>query len=978
MTPSLATETRQQFQIQAHQPLLLNHPQAMGQVISGALAVFATPMADGQPTGARRYLFTVNANDALFGVEAQPSDPQVKGATFAGLMAVPLEPTEIIYRQLSLEVGTEPDLDTLKQLVDGWLQRFNQVEGWPQFSKAVRNEAVVPDIHYLSLLPGQSCRPAEQQVLWIRMQRGQAQWMGDADFPMTNELGCFPVGDRAFFHAADDIEFYARNTFEVKNRKILIKGVAQFHRYFLPQLTQLEAKATEIEQRRFLTRQQLDQQATQTTVQDLAAVLRADDLSFHVEDGPLLVAAGAVGRAMDITIEPPARSENLDRLKEPLEAIARASQLRLRRVLLRGQWWKQDGGPILAYTRSDRHPVALLPAGANAYELFDPTQVDLNGDHPPRTPVDIALAQTLDPLAYVFYRPLPAGKLNVLTLLGFAFHGRQRDLLAILLTGVAAAVMGMVVPQATAVLIDEAVPYGNASLLGQIGIGLLAAAFGQAAFQLAQAIASMRIETASDATLQAAVWDRLLKLRTAFFRDYSIGDLNSRVSAISAIRQRLSGNTLQSIFVGLFSLLNLGLLFYYSASLAVLALAVALVVVTVTTATGVLLIRTHRPLMQIEGEINGLLVQLINGVPKLRVAGAETRAFAHWGRKYSQQLRLVRSTQRLEDGVSVFNTLMPTLTTVALFWLASTLMGGGSGLTAGMFIAFNVAYGTFIGGATNLSLTLLEVLDVIPLWQRSRPILTAEPEVTRDKVDPGRLTGSIQVEQVSFRYRDDGPLILNQVSIEAKPGEFIALVGPSGSGKSTIFRLLLGFETPITGSVYFDGQDLAGLDVSAVRRQLGVVLQNGRISAGSIFENIAGGALISLDDAWIAAEQSGLADDLQAMPMKLHTVISEGGSNLSGGQRQRLIIARALALKPRILLLDEATSALDNRTQAIVSKSLDKLKVTRLVVAHRLSTIRNADRIYVLDNGHVVQQGNFETLAAEPGLFAKLISRQMA
>ena len=475
------------------------------------------------------------------------------------------------------------------------------------------------------------------------------------------------------------------------------------------------------------------------------------------------------------------------------------------------------------------------------------------------------------------------------------------------------------------------------------------------------------------------MWDRLLKLRTNFFRQYSIGDLNSRVSAISAIRRRLSGNVLQSLFVGLFSLLNLGLLFYYSASLATLALVVALIVMGVTVGTGVFLIRIHKQQMQLEGEIGGMLVQLINGVPKLRVAGAETRAFAHWGRKYSQQLRLVRSPQRIEDGVSVFNAILPTLTTVALFLLASTLVGGDTGLTPGMFIAFNVAYGTFIGGATSLSLTALEVLDVIPLWQRSQPILAAEPEVNRDKADPGRLTGSIQVEQVSFRYRDDGPLILNQVSVEAKPGEFIALVGPSGSGKSTIFRLLLGFETPITGSVYFDGQDLAGLDVSAVRRQLGVVLQNGRISAGSIFDNIAGGALISLEDAWLAAERSGLADDLRAMPMKLHTVVSEGGGNLSGGQRQRLIIARALALKPRVLLLDEATSALDNRTQAIVSQSLDELKVTRIVVAHRLSTIRNADRIYVLEAGKVVQQGSFEELAADQaGLFAKLIKRQIA
>jgi ABC-type bacteriocin/lantibiotic exporter with double-glycine peptidase domain len=336
--------------------------------------------------------------------------------------------------------------------------------------------------------------------------------------------------------------------------------------------------------------------------------------------------------------------------------------------------------------------------------------------------------------------------------------------------------------------------------------------------------------------------------------------------------------------------------------------------------------------------------------------------------------------------LAVFNTMMPIITTVALFWLASSLiqstnpaeMIGGSGLTAGDFLAFNVAFGTFIGGVTSLSNTVVEVLDIVPLWQRSQPILTAEPEVDLTKSDPGQITGNLRVDHVTFRYREDGPLILDDVSLEARPGEFIALVGASGSGKSTLLRLLLGFEMPISGTVYYDGQDLSGLDVSAVRRQLGVVLQNNRINAGSIFENIASGALIGLDDAWTAAEMAGLADEIRALPMQMHTLISEGGSNLSGGQRQRLVIARALALQPHILLFDEATSALDNRTQAIVSQSLDRLNVTRIVIAHRLSTIRNADRIYVLSSGRVVQQGNFEELAHQPGLFAQLIRRQLA
>jgi ATP-binding cassette subfamily C protein len=296
----------------------------------------------------------------------------------------------------------------------------------------------------------------------------------------------------------------------------------------------------------------------------------------------------------------------------------------------------------------------------------------------------------------------------------------------------------------------------------------------------------------------------------------------------------------------------------------------------------------------------------------------------------------------------------------------------------GTFLAFNTAFKTFLQGATNVSNTVTDTLEVVPQWQRAQPILKTIPEVELTKADPGKLIGRITIERVSFRYRPDIPLTLENVNLNAEPGEFIALVGGSGSGKSTLLRLLLGFETPEEGSIYYDGQDLSGLDISAVRRQLGVVLQTGKIMSGSIFDNLAGGARITLEEAWTAVTMAGLKTDITSMPMGMHTVVSEGGGNLSGGQRQRLLIAKALVLKPRILFFDEATSALDNKTQTIVSESLDQLQVTRIVIAHRLSTIRNADRIYVLQSGRVLQQGNFKELSQQPGLFADLMARQQA
>ncbi len=926
------------------------------QVLSGQVGVFSVRWQDGVPVGARRYLFTASPGEWLLGCQS--------GAL--GLVAIAFEPTELQVVASPAAVTNDPT----DQRLDHWLRRFSQLSGFPVLSAITALPE--PDCKYCSLNPNDVYQPPAQ--VWIKIQRGQAHWLGQADWPIDSESDWFPLSPGAGLRAVTSVELETRSTAELA--QLPVAGLAQFHHYTLEAVAQLLDAESQQQLQRFQARQQLNQQTTQTALSGLASLLDPDNRTYLLAETPLLIAAGAVGHALGVTVQPPSTAEDLSRVKEPLEAIARASQMRLRRVLLRGQWWRQDGGPLVAYRRDNHHPVALLPVRNAHYELLDP-------DAPTeRQPVTAAVSSTLEPVAFMLYRPLPDEPLKAWSLLKFAFYGRQRDLWTIVLLGVATTLLGMVVPQATAVLVDQAIPFGSEGLLFQLGLALLGVAIGRVSFKFAQAVAAMRLETGSDATLQAAVWDRLLKLKTSFFRDYATGDLQSRVSSITAIRRRLSGSVLDAILSGGFALLNLGLLFYYSSRLALLALVVALIVMAVTGISGALLLKKQRPLLELDGALYGLMVQLINGVSKLRMAGAEGRAFAQWSEKYRQQLRLTLSTQRLEDAVDVFNTVMPVFTAIGLFWLATTLVDPTQttvqGFSTGTFLAFNAAFAIFISGATSLSQTLIEVLDVIPLWMRSQPILTATPEITTQKADPGKLSGTFCVDHVTFRYREDGPLILDDVTVEAKPGEFIALVGPSGSGKSTVMRLLLGFETPQSGTVYFDGQDLSGLDVSAVRRQLGVVLQNGRINAGTIFENISGGALISLDDAWKAAEMAGFADDLRSFPMEMHTVVSEGGGNLSGGQRQRLIIARALALNPKILLLDEATSALDNRTQAIVSESLDQLNVTRVVVAHRLSTIRNADKIYVIKAGRVVQQGSFDELAAQPGTFAELIKRQLA
>ena len=391
-------------------------------------------------------------------------------------------------------------------------------------------------------------------------------------------------------------------------------------------------------------------------------------------------------------------------------------------------------------------------------------------------------------------------------------------------------------------------------------------------------------------------------------------------------------------------------------------------------------VRILREVSTLGGKLAGMTLQFINGIAKFRVAGSEARAFAVWAREFAKQRVLAMRARRLSNLVSIFNSAFPVLAWAAIFYSAASLTGAPRSplLTTGEFLAFMAAFVQFSTGTLELSSALISALNVVPLYERAKPILTSLPEVTTTQTAPPDLTGQIDIHHVSFRYREEGPLVLRDLSLGISPGEFVALVGPSGSGKSTVFRLLMGFETPGSGAIYYDGQDLADLDAQAVRRQVGVILQNSRLMTGSIFRNIVGDGTLTLDDAWDAARLAGLEEDLQTMPMAMHTVVSEGGGGLSGGQRQRLLIARAIVRKPRILLFDEATSALDNRTQAIVSQSLKALNATRVVIAHRLSTVMHADRICVLDKGSLVESGSFDKLMAQGGLFSQLAKRQLS
>jgi NHLM bacteriocin system ABC transporter ATP-binding protein len=684
------------------------------------------------------------------------------------------------------------------------------------------------------------------------------------------------------------------------------------------------------------------------------------------DDDPLFAACSAVARTLGL--EPLTRLPAAGPPQEfgSLREIARASGVRVRQTVLRADWWREDVGPQVAWLDEARIPVAILPAGKD-YVIFDPQTGA-------RTPLDAGLAARLSADAACFYRPLPAGPLGLRALtawIGIVAHG---DLRRILLAAGGAALTALVAPALTGVLVDQAILRSDPGVLLFCALALAAAAFGAAGFLAMQSIAVLRLGASADALLQGAVMDRVLRLPARFFKGYSAGDLADRVFGVESLRRVFSGRAIGGVLAGVFSLFSFVLMAVLDARLALVAIGLALVQLGVITAFAFRKLRHERAYAEAHGLARGLVLQMLTGVGKLRVAAATTRVLALWAGRFSGQVGRFVDARRATGALTTFNAAFPVLATLAVFALAQP--GPDAGF--GRFLAFFAAFGQALATLSLFGAALGEFLAAAPALERLWPIITAEPEPRPQGGEDHVLTGAIEMRDVHFAYSAAQRPVLEKLSFSVAPGEFVALVGPSGGGKSTIFRLLLGFERAGAGAILYDGRPVEALDMVKLRRQVGVVLQDGRLLSGSLYENICGTMILPEEQVWAAVRRAGLEADIRSVPMGLHTVVTEGSAALSGGQRQRLLIARALVHEPRLLLFDEATSALDNNTQAIVSSALAELSVTRIVIAHRLSTIRDADRILVIDQGRVVQEGTFDTLNRQPGLFADLARRQLA
>ncbi|WP_412079212.1 NHLP bacteriocin export ABC transporter permease/ATPase subunit [Streptomyces xanthophaeus] len=673
--------------------------------------------------------------------------------------------------------------------------------------------------------------------------------------------------------------------------------------------------------------------------------------------------------------EASAASERMD----PVERIALASRIRTRGVRLSGRWWKENSGPLVGRREADGTPVALLWR-RGGYEAIDPatgTRERIGGGGGGKGGKgNKADASAFEPRAVMLYRPLPDGRVGLAALLRFSVRGTLPELRSLLLGGLVAVVLGALVPIATGKVLGQYVPKAENSLIVQTALALIATGVVSAAFMLLQNISILRMEGRIEATLQPAVWDRLLRLPTTFFAGRSTGELAGAAMGISAIRRVLSGIGTVSVQAAAVGTMNLVLLLVYSVPLALAAAAMLLVVAAVFLGLGLWQLRYQRRLIKLGNQLNNQAFQTLRGLPKLRVAAAESFAYAAWAREFARTRDLQQRIGRIQNVITVLGAVYLPLCTLVMFMLLAGPARGA--MSASGFLTFSTALTMLLSSVTQLTGALISAAAVLPMFEQVKPILRETPEVGRSSTRPGVLTGAVEAKGLSYRYGDDGPLVLDDIDFQVRPGEFVAIVGASGCGKSTLLRLLIGFDQPVSGSVLYDGQDLAALDQAAVRRQCGVVLQNAQPFTGSILDCICGAGTFTLEEAWEAAAMAGLAEDIKAMPMGMHTMLSDGGTTVSGGQRQRLMIAQALIRKPRVLFFDEATSALDNEAQRVVIESTRSLHATRIVIAHRLSTIMDADRVIAMADGRIVQQGRPADLLADPsGLFHDLVRRQL-
>ena len=936
----------------------------------GSVNLFAIELKEGAAEGPRTFLSNCNAHSLFFSIEKEYTFPLFE--IFA-MPETPVKLWKLSANQLEEALSKDPLLhQPFISCLETWIHHIAQYAEKHDREKhdiflSIDQEISIPEKQTFSVKRTLDSSE-KREIVWVEIQEGIAAFLDNPTLSLNASNAPFPLTYHLWLTSIETLKIHTHGTeLLIKNNqwnnslKLLHKTL--FHYY----LTFREENKGRM--RHHLKNKMEEEEETLNEVfKEMVSLLNPEEVAaVPTSKDSVFQACILLGKLLHIKFVLPDDLPSQSDISVQIAAICASSGVRYRQVRLTKGWWKEDCGPLLAFYGSEQKPV-VLRRKRGFYEMINPEKKK-------KKIVTKQIAGQLIKLAYTFYRPFPARLKGAKEAIAFYLQTNMHEIIPIILFGSIGSLISLFFPFATASIFDRAIPDSDPSVLVQLCLGLFVSALSTGVFFYLRSLGLVRMAGYASNGLQSALWDRLLKLPVSFFRRFTTGNLVQKVTSIEQIRQILSDNSSRIILSGIFSFFYLLAMLFYSPILSLMS------VLLMGFGFGITLIAFYyklffeRKIQTLSSVINGVLVQIISGVGKLRVAGAENNAFSYWAKLFTKLKGYELNAQNIHNIVLSMVAFLPMLSYAVIFGTVMMLKESG-GISLGTFLGFNAAFLTFSASLLSVSTALMEMVAIPPLWNNVRTILEAPQEKIVEKVKTGKLSGEISIDSVTFKYEKEGHTILDNITLHVNPKEFVAIVGPSGSGKSTLVRLLLGFETPDIGTLYYDGRDLASLNLHEVRKQIGVVLQIGGIISGSIYDNLVCGGIYTKTKVDEALALSGFAYDLDTFPMGLHTFLPMGGDTLSGGQKQRLLIARALLPEPKILFFDEATSALDNKVQDEISRNLDALDVTRIVIAHRLSTIKHADHIYVLDKGQIIQSGSFQELTSRPGLFLDMLNRQ--
>ena len=971
----------------ANSSFLLEDSDQAWLVVNGSVDVFLLLDVNGKPVqgkhGIRHHLLRISAGGLIFGFGGRES-----GYTF---LAVPTNGTGLVDTRFANLINLkESRRSAITRAIDDWL---NVVTAGIRMKRPPADAySVDSSIESTQLAKAGSALCGRSALNWFKSLPSSTFFSGIVLLEKDKLANYFPLVSKAWFEFESNGSLISLSTEEWLDNASAPDDLIAYNQLIADLFIRQELRQREVLASQTGSRRKNSERNYRHAIRMLYDVLGSPGMKPpELSTQPFVAVAQLVAFHMGMNFRV---TEELllvvQQDSDPVNALARQAGFSVRPVELQGEWWGEDHGPLLAYLDEKKHPCALLPVSSNQYELVDPESGS-------RDKLTSKIAGRLDDQAYSFFLPLPESvEWNGWKLASFAIRGGGRDISVVLSMVVLMGILSLVIPVFTGWIIDPIIPSAELGQLTVLVVGIILAGLSSVVFSLVQTIAMVRLEGRMVYAVQPAVWDRLLKLPASFFEKYTVGDLANRADGIDAMRTLVSSSVVQVLLHSTVGIFSLGLMAYFHWPLAMVTAGLVVVYCLFTYFIGRKVLIQNREVVRLTGFIQGMVFQFLSAITKLRVAGAEQDAYAKWALKYAEMQSYSFEQKSIANAMEVSKTFFHYFTIIALLtmigweskellafyktpdtWAAISSESIQKYIPTGQFVAFYVAFGQFMVAVFGITHIFVELVNVKPLMERVQPILEENTENEGGAVPPGEIRGAVEFQDVYFRYSEKAPFVLDGITFQARPGQFIAIVGSSGAGKSTIVRLLLGFENPEAGSVFIDGAPLSDLDKRMIRRCYGVVLQSGKILSGTLFSNISAGANLTQEQAWEAARMAGLDKDIEAMPMGMDTYLGEGATTLSGGQRQRLMIARAVARKPKILIFDEATSALDNETQSLVSQRIESLQSTRIVIAHRLSTIVHADNIYVLDKGHVVEEGTYDSLLEQDGLFKQLINRQL-